>query len=127
MTPTDENTRGALARGLFVEPGLLRGLVETVVQEVLEAEVSEFPGVAWQRCKVHLMREMLGKVSWRDRKDLAGDLRAIYASDEIDQCRAVGEEIAAKWDGRAPRMSAALRSGLDDALTVWQLPARLRK
>ncbi len=41
MTPENENTRGALARGLFVEPDLLRDLVRTVVQEVLEAEVAE--------------------------------------------------------------------------------------
>ncbi len=102
-------------------------IVSDAHQGIRAAIARHFQGVAWQRCKVHLMREMLGKVSWRDRKEIARDLRAIYASEEVEQCRAAGEEIAAKWDGRAPRMSAALRSGLDDALTVWQLPARLRK
>jgi len=108
----------------------LRGvqlIVSDAHQGIRAAMSRHFQGVAWQRCRVHLMREMLGKVSWRERKELAADVRAIYASEEAEQCRAVGEEIAAKWDRRAPRMSRALRAGLDDTLAVWTLPAHLRR
>ena len=43
MTPEREkSTRSDLTRGLFVEPGLLRGMVETMVQGALEAEVTEY-------------------------------------------------------------------------------------
>jgi putative transposase len=108
----------------------LRG-VDLVVSDahggIRAALERHFQGVAWQRCKVHLMREMLRKVSWRDYKELAGDLRAIFASDESAQCLAVGEEVAAKWEERAPRMTRALRAGLEDALAVWHLPDRLRR
>ncbi len=105
--------------------------VELVVsdahQGIRAAMSRHFQDVAWQRCKVHLMREMLRKVSWRDYKELSKDLRAIYTSEEIEQCRAVGEEVAEKWQERSPRMSKALRAGLDDTLTAWTFPAHLRK
>ncbi len=108
----------------------LRGvemLISDAHRGIRAAAAKHFQGVAWQRCKVHLMREMLCKVSWRERKELAGDLRAIYASDEIEQCRAVGEQVAEKWERRAPKMSRALRAGLDDTLSVWTLPSHLRR
>lgn len=84
-------------------------------------------GVGWQRCKVHLMREMLAKVGWRDRRELAADLRSIYASEESEQCLQVAAEVAGKWDKRASRMAAALRAGVGDTLTVWTLPRELRR
>jgi transposase-like protein len=108
----------------------LRG-VELVVSDahkgIRAAIAKHFQGAAWQRCKVHLMREMLAKARPKYSKELAADLRAIYASEEAEQCLAVAEDVAAKWEGRAPKMSAALRAGVEDTLTVWTFPARHRR
>jgi putative transposase len=110
-----------------------RGLkgVELVVSDAhlgIRAAVDKhFQGVLWQRCKVHLMREMLRKVSWKDYKELARDLRSIYASAERNQCLRVAEEVASKWQERAPRMSKALREGVEDTLAVWSLPPERRR
>ena len=46
---------------------------------------------------------------------------------ERAQCLAVAEEIAAKWEKRAPKMSAALRAGVEDTPAVWALPAKRRR
>lgn len=110
-----------------------RGLkgVELVVsdahQGIRGAVDKHFQGAAWQRCKVHLMREMLRKVPWKDYKELSGDLGSIYASAEKDQCLRVAQEVADKWQQRAPRMSKALREGVEDTLTVWSLPPGRRR
>ncbi len=82
-------------------------------------------GVPWQRCRVHLMRELMGKVNWRDYKELAADLRAMFVSEDPGRCREVAEEVAQKWERRAPKMSAALRAGIADCLTAKTFGARL--
>lgn len=82
-----------------------------------------FQDVPWQRCKVHFMRELTGKVSYKDTKELMKDLRSIYASKERGHCLRTAEEVASKWDGRAPRLSKSLRDGVEDTLTAMSLLA----
>jgi len=122
------DTWGEVFGGL-VKRGL--GGVELIVSDAhrgIQAAIARhFQGAGWQRCKVHLMREMLAKVGWKDYKELAADLRAIYASEEREQCLAAAAAVAAKWDKRAPAMSKALRAGVEDTLTVWTLPACRRR
>jgi len=116
------DTWGTLFSGLKARG--LRG-VELVVSDAhagLAAAIGKhLQGVAWQRCRVHFIRELLAKASYKDYKELAGDLRAVYASAEPAQCLAAAEEVARKWDKRAGRMSAALRAGVESTLTVTRL------
>ncbi len=108
-----------------------RGLhgVEMVVSDahggIRAALAKHFQGVAWQRCRVHLMRELMKKVSWSDMNELKQDLRSIYASEDRARCQQVAEEVAEKWHKRAPSMVRALREGVDDTLTVLSLAPRL--
>lgn len=110
-----------------------RGLhgVEIVVSDAhagIQAALSRhLQGVGWQRCKVHLMRELLAKASYKDHKELAADLRSVWASSEVDQCLLAAEQVAAKWEKKAPRMARALREGVESTLTVWSLAEGLRR
>ena len=110
-----------------------RGLkgVELVVSDahkgIIAAMDKHLQGVAWQRCKVHLMRELRKKVSYRDEKELGADLRSIYASGERAQCLATAEQVSAKWEKKAPKMSQALREGVESTLTVLDLPPTLAR
>ena len=108
-----------------------RGLtgVELVVSDahagIRAALERRMQGVAWQRCRVHLMRELMNKVSWRDRAELAEDLKAIYVSEDADRCVEVAGEVADKWERRAPKMTRTLRGGVEETLTVKRIGARL--
>jgi len=108
----------------------MRG-VEIIVSDAhlgIQAAVQKhFQGAAWQRCKVHMMRELLAKVSYKSYKELAKDLRAIWASEEKEQCLGVAEQVAHKWETKAPAMAKALREGVEATLQVWSLPERLRR
>lgn len=108
----------------------LRG-VELVVSDahkgIRKAVAKHFQGAAWQRCQVHLMRDLLNAASWRDRKELAADLRAIYASEEKESCLAAAEAVADKWEKKLPKMARALREGVEDTLAVWALPREHRR
>lgn len=118
-----EAFRSLKARGL--------GGVELVVSDAHEgirkALARHLQGTGWQRCRVHLMRELLKKASWRDRRELARDLQAIYASEESRQCLETAEEVARKWEKRLPKMSKALRAGVEDTLAVLTLPHEHRR
>ena len=108
----------------------LRG-VELVVSDahlgIRKALAKHFQGAAWQRCQVHLMRELLKKAAWQDRKELARDLKAIYVSEEPALCLAAAEAVAAKWEGRLGKMSRALREGVEDTLAVLAFPREHRR
>ena len=108
----------------------LRG-VELVVSDahggIRKALARHMQGTVWQRCQVHLMRELLNKAAWQDRKELAADLRAIYASEEKEQCLAAAEAVAAKWEQRLGKMSRALREGVEDTLAVLAWPKEHRR
>lgn len=110
-----------------------RGLkgVELVVSDahkgIQAAMAKHFQGVPWQRCKVHLMRELLAKVSYKNHKELAADLRSIYASEEREQCLRAAREVAVKWEKQAPAMASSLLNGVEATLTVWDLPRELAR
>ncbi len=110
-----------------------RGLkgVELVISDahkgIRKALDKHFQGAGWQRCQVHLMRELLRRAAWRDRKELAADLRAIYVSEEKEQCLATAEAVAGKWEGRLPKVARALREGVEDTLAVLTLPREHRR
>lgn len=117
-----KETWGAMFSGLKA-----RGLsgVEIIVSDahkgIRGAIDKHFQGAAWQRCRVHFMREMTAKVSWRDTKELIRDLRTIYASEERGMCLEIAESVADKWEARSPRLARAIREGVEETLTVWDL------
>lgn len=91
------------------------------------AMARHFQGVAWQRCKVHFFREMMKKASYKALPQLAKDLRGVFAGEDRAECLRRGEEMASAWEARRPSVAAMLREGLEDCLTVWDLPATHRK
>jgi putative transposase len=111
-----------------------RGLhgVELVVSDahrgIRAAIARHAQGAAWQRCKVHFIREALKKVGWRSYRELAADLRCVFRSETAAGCRQCAEEIAAKWDARGvPRLAEQLREGVEDCCAVYALAPALRR
>jgi transposase-like protein len=114
-------------RELFVELKR-RGLsgVELVTADahkgIRAAMDREFPGVPWQRCRVHFMREMLGKVSHKHRAALASDLSAAFRCESRAMALEAAREVAERWAERSPRVASAIEDGFEQCLTVCELP-----
>jgi len=53
-----------------------RGLVKAIQRH--------FQGASWQRCQVHFLHNVLGKVARKRRKALASDLKAVVAAPTKD-------------------------------------------
>jgi transposase-like protein len=96
-------------------------------QGIRRALSRHFQGVAWQRCRVHFKREMGRKVSYKVVKELMSDLAAVYAAWNRGECLRRGQEMAGKWEGRYPAVSAMLNEGLEDTLSVLSLPENHRR
>ncbi len=64
-----------------------------------------FPKTQIQQCVVHLIRNSMKYVSYKERKELAGDLKEIYqaATEELGQANL--KSFALKWDKKYPLIS----------------------
>src|SRR5437588_697091 len=67
-----------------------------------EAITSVFPQTLVQTCIVHLIRNSLAFVSWKDRKALLPALKAIYRAENADVALVRLEEFEAEWGKRYP-------------------------
>jgi putative transposase len=111
-----------------------RGLsgVELVVSdehEGLKAAIARrFQGASHQRCQVHYTRNLLGMVGAAKRKELASDLRAIFAA--LERCSALGlaSSSAEKWCQKGyPKVAEHLEEHIEECLTCLAFPESHRR
>jgi putative transposase len=62
-----------------------------------EAIETIYPKTAVQLCIVHMVRYSLNYVSWKLRKEIAADLRTIYAAATVDEAEHNLGEFEEKW------------------------------
>ena len=92
-----------------------------------EAIETAFPKTQVQLCIVHLIRHSLKYVSWKERKTVARDLRAIYTASTVEAAEQALEEFASKWDPRFPSISRSWRSRWENVIPFFSYPAEIRK
>ncbi len=60
-----------------------------------------FQGASWQRCQVHYYaRNLLGMVGTNKRKDIARDLRGIFAATSVERTLGLVSSVAENWRGK---------------------------
>ena len=108
----------------------LRG-VELVVSDahsgLVKAAQYFFQGVMWQRCQVHLKRNVLGRTPRHVRAQMAAGLRRIFESPDHASARAAFTTLATDLSAKAERAVEILEEGLEDALAVLVLPEKYRR
>jgi putative transposase len=105
----------------------LQLLTSDAHQGIVAAAKRHFQGVAWQRCRVHLKRELGKKVSYKVLKELMADLAVVFAPEERVACLSLRDTMAAKWESRYPAVAKMLRAGLEDCLAVLDFPSHHRR
>ena len=118
-----EFLRSLRARGLG-EPKMFTTDAHGGLRRAL-AEV--YPGVPWQRCQAHLTRNVVDAAPKRLQKGLASELAGMFNCQTLPEARARRDEIVADYAGEAPRAVEVLDAGFDDAMTVMELPAAMRR
>ncbi len=92
-----------------------------------EAIQSAFPKTWVQLCIVHMVRNSLKFVSYKHRKEMAGDLKAIYRAVTEDEAASALEALAEKWDGRYPTVSKSWRTHWAKIIPMFAFPDDIRK
>jgi transposase-like protein len=100
----------------------VRRIVSDAHRGIRAAVDRHFQGVVWQRCQVHFKRELVRKVSYKAAAGLMTEVRAVFAGESAAECLRRGEELAARWEAKAPAVARLLREGLGDCLAVTSAP-----
>jgi len=92
-----------------------------------EAITSVFAQTTVQTCIVHLIRNSLAFVSWKDRKALIPSLKAIYRAENADMALVRLEEFEAEWGKRYPAIGAAWRRAWEHVTPFFAFAPGIRK
>lgn len=110
--------RGLVRRGL-------KG-VELVIsdsnQGLRSAMAKLFTGIAWQRCRVHLMRNVLAHVPKGDKSMAAAAMGTIFPQHNQEAARQQLAKISQAMEPRWPKVAEVLTAGEDDVLTYMTFP-----
>ena len=92
-----------------------------------EAIESVFPKTQVQICIVHMVRHSLQYVSWRDRKEVAHDLKQIYSAVNEESARQELLKFGKKWDSKYPRISDSWKRNWTTISPFLAYPDYIRK
>ena len=92
-----------------------------------EAIQTVYPQSKVQLCLVHMVRNSLKYVSYKDRKALAADLKRIYASITVAEAEAELESFAAKWDSKYGVISNQWRKNWVNIIPLFDYPDEIRR
>ncbi len=92
-----------------------------------EAIEAVFPKAQVQLCIVHMVRHSLRFVSWKQRKQVAEDLKTIYQAPTVDQAEANLTAFAKKWDSSHPTISKSWRNNWERIIPLFSYPPDIRK
>jgi putative transposase len=86
-----------------------------------------FPNTQVQLCIVHLMRASLNYVSWKQRKQVAADLKPVYRASTAEEAQLRLVEFTAKWDRPYPTIAQMWRRNWEHVTPFFAYPAEIRK
>jgi transposase-like protein len=92
-----------------------------------EAINTVYPLTKIQLCIVHMVRNSLKFVSWKDRKAVAADLKKIYSSLTVEEAEQELIAFAEMWDAKFPSISQSWRRHWPNLITLFDYPDDIRR
>jgi len=92
-----------------------------------EAIEAVFPRTAVQLCIVHMVRHSLSFVSWKLRKEVAADLRAIYTAATVEEAEQQLTAFEAKWGVDYPSIVQSWRRNWARITPFFDYPPEIRR
>lgn len=109
--------------------GLLRRGLSGVLYVVsddhpgLKAAVREvLPGVWWQRCYVHFLRNTLDYLPRKADDDCLQELRWMYERRNVEEARRDLKSWLEKWGTKYPKLCAWVETNIEETWTFYRLP-----
>jgi putative transposase len=81
-----------------------------------------FQGVAWQRCRVHFMRNVLARVPRGSQEMVAAAIRTVFAQPDAEAVREQLDRIAEMLGRQFPIVEQMLRDAKEDLTAFAEFP-----
>ena len=92
------------------------------------ARKAVFPSVPWQRCQFHLQQNASAYVPRQSmRKEVAAAIRDVFNAPDCEEAKRLLERFIAKYQSKAPRLTAWAAEALPEGMAVFALPASHRR
>lgn len=92
-----------------------------------EAIEAVFPHTLVQLCIVHLVRNSLKYVNFKQRAEVARDLKTIYSAATAEEAEFQLEMFAEKWDKQYPMISRSWRAHWTRVIPLFSFPEEIRR
>jgi len=86
-----------------------------------------YPDTQIQLCIVHMVRNSLKFVPWKDYKAITSDLKRIYQSITEEDALMSLEQFEQRWDDKYPNISRSWRNNWQNVSTLFNYPEDIRK
>jgi len=86
-----------------------------------------YPDTRIQLCIVHMVRNSVKFVPWKDYKPVTADLKQIYQSVTEEEALKALDNFAARWDDKYPQISKSWRNHWQNLNTLFDYPEDIRK
>ena len=92
-----------------------------------EAINSVYPQTHIQLCIIHMVRNSLKFVSWKDYKAVTSGLKAVYQAPTEEAALMALDKFAGVWDEKYPQISKSWRTHWENLNTFFGYPPDIRK
>ena len=92
-----------------------------------EAITAIYPAAQVQTCIVHMVRHSLKFVPWKERKEVATDLKAIYRAETVEAAQERLADFEDKWGGKYPTIGQSWRRNWEKIIPFLAYPPEVRQ
>ena len=118
--------------------GIMNELKNRGLQDILIAAVdgltgfpdainTVYPKTEVQLCMVHMVRNSVKYISFKDRKAVTMDLKEIYLAPSTDAAENALDRFSEKWDKKYPMISKSWRSRWSEVIPFRKFSTEIRK
>ena len=92
-----------------------------------DAIATAYPRTQIQLCIVHMVRNSLKFVPWKDYKAVTADWKTIYPSATEEQALDALQAFSERWDEKYPQVHKSWRANRENLNTLFEYPPEIRK
>jgi len=92
-----------------------------------EAIQAVYPKTEVQLCIVHMVRNSLAYVNWKERKQVAGDLKLIYRAATVEEAEQRLAEFEARWDAQYAAIGKMWRRNWAGISPLFAYPEEIQR
>lgn len=92
-----------------------------------EAINTVYPDTQIQLCIVHMVRNSMKFVPWKDYRPVTADLKKIYQAATEEEALLERQRFAERWDDQYPQISRSWEANWENLNTLFRYPPDIRK